>query len=183
MATTTNKTKKLSEQIIDSLKKFQKQLVEDKKNGIYWTYQHKGYEKYYSRALSKDNRTLNCVILVNWALRDIGLIDTGLLNHKNGKPKYGSPQTKNTIKENFDVIKMNDTQKNLAKMGLLKRGDILIHNGHMSVFLKYKDDKVYCYDGGRGNCNGYYEGARFNRFFGRSPYENMVVNYVVREKE
>ena len=172
----------LSEDIINQLKRFQKQLLSDKNKGIYWTYQHKGYEKYFDRAVSTGNRTLNCVILVNWALRSLGIIDTGLLNHKNGKPVFGSKETKEAIKKNFDVIKMGDTQINLAKSGKLKRGDILIHNGHMAVFLKLKNGKVYCYDAGRGNCDSCNVGARFNRFFGVSPYTNMVVNYVVRAK-
>ncbi len=175
----------IQDRIIRSCYKLQAILEYDTAQGKPFTYENKGYEATMAAARLNDNRTTNCVIVGNWAMKDAGFYTSGIYNHKyDGTFGYSfSGGSADFFNENFYVTDVRSQKKSVSKMvedGELLPGDIIGFESHNQTILP-----LGCaFDGGRGlNTSRPAAGADFLRWVGANPYPTMVVGFIFRSKD
>lgn len=147
-----------------------------------WSYDNSGYKATIDTAINDKVYKTNCVVLVNWVLKKIGLYSTGLLNHKYDGTigyTYSNDTVKKAITSKFNIIKTNDTVSTLIKNKKLYPGDILFFSDHMQIYI----DDTTAFDGGRNNCKPQQVGGKFNCWLGKNNCLSKKVGYVIRAKD
>ena len=173
----TAKEPTLQERILAQIIDFQKQLDKSISDGKKWKYANTGYSKSMEDAIKNGNRITNCVVLANWVFKSIGIWKSGIINHKYDGTigyKFSTTECKKAVKEKFDIIKVNDTEKNLIKKGKLYPGDLVFFSDHIHIYV----DENTAFDGGRNNCNG----KVFTTWLGKNNYLNAKAGYIIRAK-
>lgn len=105
----------------------------------------------------------NCVMPVNWALKEMGLLATNANFYS--KPNGNFSGVSANMKKNLVTLKKGDVVTetgdligmkvvDAAKAGLLVRGDIIANQSftHTYVFDSFSNGKIYVYEAG-GNAN------------------------------
>lgn len=170
------------ELIVRSSKKIQQYLEYDHSLGLFYSYQHKGYKSSLAEARESGIRTTNCVILMNWVLKDAGLYSGGIINHKyDGTCGYTSySEATDAISKYFDIIPVSERSvSQLAGEGSLLPGDVIFFTDHNQIII----DNDRAMDGGRGNCEKVEVGSTFRLFLGKNPYPSMRPGFIFRAKE
>lgn len=171
------KEQTLQEKIVSKAKYFQTLFEEAKKEKNYWYYANSGYENTYEEAVLKPNLKTNCVILVNWIYKSLGLWKKGLINHRyDGTSGYKltTDEVKNAVQKNFKIISVNKKLSKLIKLGKVNPGDMIIFKDHVQLII----DNKQAFDGGRNNCNG----LKFRKWIGPNNYLNATPSYIIRPK-
>ena len=175
----------LQDQILMSCKKLQHYLEYDKAHGFSYTYENSGYVSTWKTARAQKNGKTNCVILFNWALKDLGLWDSGIINHLyNDTFGYTISSGKCTtcVNEMFDIIKIDQPEalRSLISKGQILPGDIIFFMNHNQIII----DDQRAFDGGSGNTgHSGQKGYAFERFIGGNPALGMKVGYIFRAKD
>ena len=122
----------IQDSIIMSCKKLQHVLEYDHSNGKYFTYNYEDqkWENTFAAARKANNRCVNCVILNNWALKDLGYWNSGIFNHTyDGNFGYTlGGESKAFITANFDILNFTPDGKTVQQLiseNNLKPGDII----------------------------------------------------------
>lgn len=168
--------------IVRSGKKIQHLLEYDHSLGLYYSYQHKGYKPSLAEARESGIRTTNCVILMNWVLKDAGLYSDGIINHKyDGTCGYTSySEAADAIGKYFEILPVSGSSiSELAACGALLPGDVIFYVDHNQIII----DNDRAVDGGRGNCEKVEVGSTFRLFLGQNPYPSMRPGLIFRAKE
>ena len=169
------------ELIVRSSKKIQQYLEYDHSLGLFYSYQHKGYKSSLAEARASGIRTTNCVILMNWVLKDAGLYSGGIINHKyDGTCGYTSySEATDAISKYFDIIPVSERSvSQLAGEGSLLPGDVIFFTDHNQIII----DNDRAMDGGRGNCEKVEVGSTFRLFLGKNPYPSSKPGLIFRAK-
>lgn len=171
-----------NETILSKMAGYQKQFDKDKKDGKKWTYKTSGHSKRFTDAVKDNNRVLNCSLLVQWALRDLGLLDNSRFWGKVHGTLTFRETSKEQILKHFDLIDVagKKTVNQLIKSGNLKPGDIVSYWDVLHMNIYAGNNKWY--DGGHANCSGQGEGAVFKTWFGTVPYGSSKVGCILRRK-
>lgn len=165
--------------ILRSCKKIQEFLEFDHAQGLYYTYQNSGYKSTVKDARSSGNRTTNCVIVMNWVLKDAGLYSSGTLNHKyDGTCGYTfSGGVADAVSKYFEIIPVSGKSiSQLAAEGNLQPGDVIFYQDHNQIIV----DADRAMDAGRGNTEKVAVGSKFKCFLGPNPYLNSKPGYIFR---
>ncbi len=173
----------LQDRILRSCYKMEYLLQYDHAHGLMYTYQHHGYPPTVEKARETENRTTNCVIAMDWVLKDVGLFEHGILNHTYDGScgyQYEGEEVKAACERCFDIIDTHGmTESELAAAGNLKPGDIVFFTDHNQIIVNGKA----AMDGGRGHCLSYDVGAIFYEFVGRNPYVDARPGFLFRAKD
>ena len=173
----------LQDKIVRSCFKMEAYLQYDHANGLMYSYQHLKTPGTIEEARETGNRTTNCVITMDWVLKDVGLFRHGILNHTydgNCNYDYSTDEVKEACEKNFDIIQTNNlTEDELSAIGNLKPGDIIFFTDHNQIIV----NKKAALDGGRGHCLSYSVGATFYEFVGRNPYNDAHPGFLFRAKD
>ena len=168
----------INEQFIQNLKNMDAIVKQEIKNGKKWKYNNSNQEHTFAKARSKNNRVVNCVLGVRWALR--GLVpDSALAWYgSTGKIQWGNPSAEKRAKKYFDIIRVgNKTVKQCVKEGLLCDGDILTY-----VSMTHTN----CYIGGNSSFDtghAYCIGQTFRKWIGSLSCKGYKVAYIFRLKD
>lgn len=174
------------------LEKYSNQIKSDKAKGITWAYRNSGASKTWSDAVKrgkKDGITYsNCALMVNWAFREMGIIDKrSFWGEAGGEIHYTSNSkgsVKNMILKKCNIIAVYKTPQQLLDEGFLKPGDIC-------TYVDYRHTNVYAgngqwYDSGRSSAvGGYQDGTFVFSSFGPASTIDMqgaTVSYIIRLK-
>ena len=95
----------------------------------------------------------NCVMPVNWALKEMGLLATNANFYSKTNGNLVTFKKGDVVTEAGDLIGMKVVDA--AKADLLVRGDIIANQSftHTYVFDSFSNGKIYVYEAG-GNANG-----------------------------
>lgn len=165
--------------ILRSCKKIQEFLEFDHSKGLYYTYQNSGYKATVKDARNSGNRTTNCVIVMNWVLKDAGLYSSGTLNHKyDGTCGYTfSGGVGDAVSKYFEIIPVSGKSiSQLAAEGNLQPGDVIFYQDHNQIIV----DATRAMDAGRGNTEKVAVGSKFKCFLGPNPYLSSKPGFIFR---
>jgi hypothetical protein len=172
----------LQDRIVRSCFKVEAYLQYDHSRGSFYTYQHNGYRSRLDLARAEDNRVTNCVITMDWVLKDVGLFDKGILNHTYDGTcgyTYGSDEVRRGCEAAFDIVPVDCTVRELAERGDLKPGDVMFFTDHNQIIV---NDRT-ALDGGRGHCFVKAVGARFRWFVGENRCLDQQPGFLFRPKD
>jgi len=173
----------LQDKIVRSCKKLQQILEYDHDQGKYYTYQNHKYEKTIADARAKDNRTTNCVIILNWVAKDIGLWgDNGIFNIVYDGTcgyQFEGEACAAYCEEYFEIIPNTKTEHQLDDEGAILPGDVLFFSGHMSMFI----DSERAMDAGRGVTENISVGSKFKFWLGPNQCYGMQPGFIMRAKD
>jgi len=174
----------VQDRIVRSMLKLQAAFEYDYLNGIFWSYQHSGYTNNFDEARQKGIRVTNCVIVMNWVLKDAGLYSHGTFNHLyNGTVGYvaNNPEIKEAMTTgNFEIIETEKTIRELRDENILLPGDIIFFRDYNADHNQIVFDGDNAIDGGRGNCFVVECGAPFRRFLGPNKCMDARVGLIFR---
>lgn len=162
--TNTNTNSKVTRKnFLAQLARYSKKVQADYKAGTYWTY--KAGKPHTNWTVACQKRTLSCLHLANYALRDIGVLtetqwfydgqpgDEGKGWNKKGGDRFIFPKqaTEQAIRKYCDILVVNKTAAQLKAEGNLLPGDICSWQGsHTSVYA----GNGKWYESGRVGSNG-----------------------------
>ncbi|MDO5539452.1 MAG: Ig-like domain-containing protein [Eubacteriales bacterium] len=162
--TDTNTNSKVTRKnFLAQLARYSKKVQADYKAGTYWTY--KAGKPHTNWTVACQKRTLSCLHLANYALRDIGVLtetqwfydgqpgDEGKGWNKTGGDRFIFPKqaTEQAIRKYCDILVVNKTAAQLKAEGNLLPGDICSWQGsHTSVYA----GNGKWYESGRVGSNG-----------------------------
>lgn len=172
----------MQDRIVRSCKKLQQILEYDTDNGKPYTYEHMGFATTIDLAREADNRVLNCVIISNWVVKDLGLWDDSLFNILyDGTTGYQfeSAECEKFMRANFDIINPGKTERELYEAGEILPGDIIFFKEHMQIYV----DPKRAMDAGRGNTEHISCGSKFRFWLARNQCFDMVPGYIMRAKD
>lgn len=167
--------------VLDACAKFEEQLETDRANGMVWKYYNSKCSKTFSDALANSNRRMNCALLARWALKDAGLISSGVSfwGDYNGEIHWGNG-AESEVRAVCDVYPIyNQTTKELIANGGLQPGDIVTYENYRHTNV-YAGDNMW-YDAGHVFCNEGGDGAVFPTWYGEKN-DNPKVAYIIRLK-
>ena len=139
-----------------------------KANGKYFSRSNPQICKTFSQARTaikkKQSTGANCVMPVNWALKEMGLLANNANFYSKTDGNFSGVST--NMKKNLVTIKKGDVVTeagdligmkvvDAAKAGLLVKGDIIANQSftHTYVFDSFSNGKIYVYEAG-GNASG-----------------------------
>lgn len=174
----------LQDKIVRSCKKIQHISEYDTYKGYKYTYKGSDYKSNFDDARMSLVLVTNCVIVMNWALKDTGLWKKGNLNHLyDGTCGYtfGSDECKKAMLDNFDILKIPEgkTLRDLNNEGNLLPGDLIFFTNHNQIII----DGSRALDGGRGNTYEVSVGSEFKYFVGTNMYMGSHAGYIFRAKD
>jgi len=171
----------LQDQMVRACLKIEHLREYDDARGLPFTYQHlKTCNKSIDRARFINNRTTNCVIAMNWVLKDTGLWHLGILNHVyDGTTGYAfeGVETEKAVLENFDILVINKPLREVKEE--LLPGDMIFFQDHNQVIV----DTERALDGGRGNTDEIAVGSRFHHFVRENLYWGSTCGFIFRAKD
>ncbi len=156
-------------------------LEVDMAAGKYYQYANSGYEATITKARSSNNRLTNCVIAVNWAMKNEGFWTSGLLNIKyDGTIGYTMGSAVQTcVDKNFEIIPCTESIGTLIKKGSILPGDIILFQNHMQIII----DDTRAFDGGRNNTEEKAVMSKFVHFIGKNNFSSTRVGFIFRAKD
>ncbi len=157
-------------------------LQYDHSRGYEYTYQHHGFKTSLPKAREENDRVTNCVVTMNWVLKDAGIYSTSLLNHKYDGTcgyTYGSDEVREGCEKAFDIIPVDCTVGELDERGQLKPGDVIFFTDHNQIIVNGRT----ALDGGRGHCFDFRIGAKFRWFVGRNGCLRQSPGLIFRAKD
>ena len=172
----------LQDRIVRSCFMVESYLQYDHSRGLDYTYQHHGFKTSLPKAREENIRVTNCVVTMNWALKDAGVFSTGLLNHKYDGTcgyTYGSDEVREGCEKAFDIVPVDCTVEELDARGQLKPGDVMFFTDHNQIIINGRT----ALDGGRGHCFEVKVGAKFRWFVGRNGCLRQRPGFLFRAKD
>lgn len=178
-----------AKKLLQILQKYSSQIQSDKTKGITWAYQNNGASKTWSEAVQRGKKNgitySNCALMVNWALREMKILDRKSFWGETGGNVHYTGNAKEQLLKYCDIIAVYKTPQQLLDEGNLKPGDIC-------TYVDYRHTNVYAgdgrwYDSGRTSAVGGYQGKTFVfNSFGPAASINMTgttVSYIIRLKK
>ena len=139
---------------LESLERMSTEVEKAAAEGHKWLYSNSKTKNTFEKAASSNEPSTNCALYVNWALIDIGVMESGERFYKcydacgyENKINYRKTN-KAQLSEKIEFIDAgNKTAKSLIEDGTLKAGDIVLWYNHQHTNVYAGEGKWY--DAGR----------------------------------
>ena len=153
-----------------------------------WYYKWDGNSSTFEKANKANNTHLTCVLLPNWALRDIGVLKENQLVYQASPSNtkiYYTHGAKEAIEKRGTIYNFPNTPLSEVKKKIgLKPGDILIWGfGHFNVYAGTNSSgNLMWYDSGRGTDGSWKNGTFYFNSFGpvKGSYRTSKVLGLIR---
>lgn len=161
-------------------------MKDDLKAGHKWKYRNKNTSKNsktFDDARAKNNRYINCVSGVQWALIRSGAVPSdraAIQWYGNKGIVWCNPHAEADAKKYFHVIDVGKTVKQAIADGTLQPGDIITYKtlSHTNAYI----GNGLFFDSGHAYCSGSGEGAEFKSWTGSAKYNAYKVAKLLRLK-
>lgn len=161
-------------------------MKDDLKAGKKWKYRNKNTSKNsktFDEARAKNNRYINCVSGVQWALIRSGAVPSdrkAIQWYGNKGIVWCNPHAEADAKKYFHIIDVNKTVKQAIADGTLQPGDIITYKtlSHTNAYI----GNGLFFDSGHAYCSGSGEGAEFKSWTGSAKYNAYKVAKLLRLK-
>lgn len=178
-----------AKKLLAALKTMSARIKSDRAQGRQWVYKtvrhDRTWEAELADAASGGEGNCTCIQMVRWGLKLAGIItvkqDTCCATNGvvNGVFTYNKALGAEAFHQKFEVIRVNKTNRQLIKEGILRPGDICGYVGHENVYA----GNGKWYDAGRGADGGYKNGKyMFNSFGPVSGWMDQKVVEILRLK-
>lgn len=161
-------------------------MKDDLKAGKKWKYRNKNTSKNsktFDDARAKNNRYINCVSGVQWALIRSGAVPSdrkAIQWYGNRGIVWCNSHAEADAKKYFHIIDVGKTVKQAIADGTLQPGDIITYKtlAHTNAYI---GNGIF-FDSGHAYCSGSGEGAEFKAWTGSAKYNAYKVAKVLRLK-
>ena len=178
-----------AKKLLTILQKYSDRIKTDQDKGIKWTYSNSGICKKWSEAVKKSQTTKeaysNCALMVNWAMREMGALNSKSFYGLKGGSVHYSGNAKSYLQKYCNIISVYKTPDQLLAEGNLLPGDICIWRDYQHTNV-YAGDGLW-YDSGRSSQVGGYQNGKFVfSSFGPAATIDMsgsTISYIIRLKK
>ena len=159
-------------------------MKDDLKAGKKWKYRNKGTSKNsktFDEARSKNNRFINCVSGVQWALIRSGVVPSdrkAIQWYGNKGIVWCNKNAEKDARKYFNIITVGKTVKQAVKDGTLQPGDVITYKtmAHTNAYI----GNGLFFDTGHAYCSGSGEGAEFTSWTGGAKYNAYKIAQILR---
>lgn len=174
-----------AQKLLAALNTMSARIKSDRAQGRKWVYKgirhDRTWEAELADAASGGEGNCTCIQMVRWGLKLAGIITVkqDTCCPSNGVFTYNKALGAEEFHQKFEVIRVNKTNRQLIKEGILRPGDMCGYVGHENVYA----GNGKWYDAGRGADGGYKNGKyMFNSFGPVSGWMDQKVVEILRLK-